>query len=341
MRGVLIGAGFFAGFHAEAWRRTPGAALVGVADLDAARARAFAERHGVAESSDDVEDLLHRLRPDFVDLATRPDVRLPIVALAARLQIPVLCQKPLADTWQQARRLVGLCEEAGTRLIVHENWRFQPWFRECARLVQDGAVGQPLVVSFRMRTGDGRGEQPYAVQPYFRTMKRFLIHETCVHFIDTFRFLMGEIVEVSCRVARFNPRITGEDATWIHLCFSSGARGHIDANRLTGPHPAPVAFGETRIEGESGTLRIDGEGRIWIGGAGGAPESLHSWSAPAEGYKGDSVRAFQEHAIAALRGGAPAETEGNDYLNSVAAVFACYRSAEENRVVSPGEIWDT
>ena len=156
--------------------------------------------------------------------------------------------------------MVHMCRSLGVRLIVHENWRFQPWFREASRLMAVGAIGKPLMVSFRMRTGDGRGSEPYKAQPYFRKMKRFLIHETCVHFLDTFRYLMGEIVEVQCTLQRLNPNIAGEDAAWVHLRFSNETTGSIDANRLTGPDPAPVAFGETVIEGDSGSLRINGGG---------------------------------------------------------------------------------
>ena len=43
-----------------------------------------------------------------------------------------------------------------------------------------------------MRTGDGRGPEPYQPQPYFRDMERLLVYETAVHFLDTFRFLGGE-----------------------------------------------------------------------------------------------------------------------------------------------------
>ncbi|MEO0763052.1 MAG: hypothetical protein AAFZ09_14815, partial [Pseudomonadota bacterium] len=60
---------------------------------------------------------------------------------------------------------------------------------------------------------DGQGPDAYhARQPYFQRMPRFLVHETAVHWIDTFRYLMGEAETVYADLRRLNPAIAGEDA---------------------------------------------------------------------------------------------------------------------------------
>jgi predicted dehydrogenase len=338
LEGVLVGAGFFAGFQAEAWRRIPGVHLAAIADVDVDRARAFAGRWGIPRVYADAAEMLAKERPHFVDIATRPDAHLPLARLAAGHGAHVICQKPLAPTWRDSVALVDACRDAGVRCLVHENWRFQPWYRACRRVLDDGALGRLFYAGFRMRTGDGRGPAPYEVQPYFRDMPRLLVYETAIHFLDTFRYLAGPIEEVFCRTRRVNPAIRGEDLAVIHVGFASGATGLIDANRLAGPHPADVAFGTLRLEGEGGVLEVSADGRVTLAGPDGRDPRPVSVEARGDGYRGDSVHAVQVHLAEALRAGRVAEVEGDAYLDTTAAVFACYRSAATGRAVRVADV---
>ena len=229
--------------------------------------------------------------------------------------------------------MVEACEAAGTRLLIHENWRWQPWYREIRTLLDRGAFGTPYHLSFKMRTGDGRGEDPYPVQPYFREMERFLLYETVVHFLDTFRYLSGEIAAVCCRTARLNPVIRGEDYALVQLAFRRGAHGLVDANRISGPVPPEVTMGTFHLEGDRAAVRLSPDGRLWLTGYG-KEEREHPFPTTDQGYKGDSVRAVQAHFLSCLQSGEPAETEGREYLKTVAAVFACYHSAETGQAVT-------
>jgi predicted dehydrogenase len=60
----------------------------------------------------------------------------------------------------------------------------------------------------------------------------------------------------------------------------------------------------------------------------------HLFEIPSQGYKGDSVRATQEHLLECLRSGQSSESDGRDYLKTVEAVFACYRSAETGQAIA-------
>jgi predicted dehydrogenase len=336
-RGVMAGAGFFARFHAEAWPRVDGAEIVAVSDPDVGKARAFAREFGIAKVYTDTAGMLMAEKPDFLDVVTGPATHRALVEMAAANGVDVICQKPMAPEWDDCVAMVTRCEAAGVRLLIHENWRWQPWYREVRRLAEGGRLGRIFHVGFRMRTGDGRGERPYEVQPYFREMERLLIYETLVHFIDTFRFLAGELESVSCRTARVNPVIRGEDCALIEIDFASGVQGLIDANRISGPAPAPVAFGELRVEGDRGMVRMTPEGRLWLTEYGEA-EREHQYERAEEGYKGDSVWAFQQHATDCLCTGGECESEGRAYLKTVAGVLACYRSAETDVRVRMGEM---
>jgi predicted dehydrogenase len=333
LKGVMIGAGRFARFQAEAWRRVEGARIVAVADAAPGRAEEFSNRFEIARAYRDAAEMMERERPDFIDVVTRPDTHLEIVRLAARCGASVICQKPMAPSWEECVAMVKVCADANVRLLIHENWRWQPWYREVKGLLDRGAVGRPFYAGFVMRNSDGRGAEPYAAQPYFREMERLLIYEMVVHFIDTFRFLLGEFTGVFCRTGRVNPGVKGEDYTLIHLDFENGARGLIDANRISGPARREPISEELIVEGDRGKIRLDRDCRIWLDEYGDA-EKPHDYAFPSEGYRGDSVRAAQRHFISCLRTGERCESEGEDYLKTVAAVFACYDSAESGHVVT-------
>jgi D-apiose dehydrogenase len=334
LKGVMVGAGYFAGFQAEAWRRIPGVEIAAVADAVPEKAAEFAARWGIARTYSDAGVMLERERPDFVDIVTRPRSHVALTRLAAEGGAHVICQKPMAETWEECVEMVEACEAAGVRLMIHENWRWQPWFREVRRLQDAGLCGEPFYAGFVMRSGDGRGPEPYAVQPYFREMERLLIYEMAVHFLDTLRFLVGEIASVYCQLKRLNPVIKGEDCALVQLGFESGASGVIDANRFTGqPVPTPT-YGDFTLEGARARVRVTPEGRLFVTEYG-KDEVARGYALPAEGYKGDSVRATQQHLIDCLRTGRVSESEGAEYLKTVAAVFACYDSAGSGQVVVP------
>ncbi|MGH9769366.1 MAG: Gfo/Idh/MocA family protein [Blastocatellia bacterium] len=333
LRGVMIGAGYFARFQAEAWQRVEGARIIAVADAAPGRAEDFAERWQIERAYQGVAEMLERERPDFVDIVTRPDSHLDLVRLAARRGAHVICQKPMAPSWEECVAMTNECAAANVRLFIHENWRWQPWYREIKRMLDQGAAGKPFHASFVMRNSDGRGAEPYLAQPYFREMEQLLVYEMVVHFLDTFRFLLGEITSVFCRMGRVNPVIKGEDYTLIQLAFENGACGLIDANRVSGPAQREPISEELIIEGERGKIRLARDCRIWLDEYGDA-EKPHGYAIPTEGYRGDSVRAAQRHFISCLRTGERCESEGDGYLKTVAAVFACYESAKTGQAVS-------
>lgn len=171
--------------------------LVGICDTDGAKARAAQKAVKAGTVYTDASAMLSVLGDlDIIDIVTPPHTHLELVKLAVACGVPtIICQKPLADTLDEAREIVRVAEDAGARLVVHENFRWQPWHREIRALLHAGAIGEPYQAAFYMRPGDGQGTPPAYVQrqPYFLHMKRFLIHETGVHLIDVFRFFFGEV----------------------------------------------------------------------------------------------------------------------------------------------------
>ena len=105
LRGTLIGAGYFAQFHGEAWKRIATAEIVAVVDANADRAREFANRFAIPRVYSSIEAMFDAERPQFVDIVTRPESHLELVTAAAKRGAAVLCQKPMAPTWYECVKM--------------------------------------------------------------------------------------------------------------------------------------------------------------------------------------------------------------------------------------------
>lgn len=317
----MIGAGYFAHFQAEAWQRMPGASIAAVADALPGKAQAFARQYGIPRGYESVAEMLDAEQPHFVDIVTRPETHRELTIAAAARGLHVICQKPMSPCMDDNIAMCEVCEAAGVRLMVHENWRWQPWYREAWRLIQSGVIGSLRHLAFDWRSGDGTGPEPFAAQPYFRDMPRLIIYESLVHILDTFRYLAGELVVSRCQTRRVNPAIAGDDWAEIDCQFASGASGFIHGDRQSGPWPAPVAMGCMEIRGDSGTLRIAADGQVFLN------EAWQPFVPPTTGYKGDSVLGTQQHFLECLVSGQPCESDGREYLKTAALVEDCYRLA--------------
>ena len=282
--------------------------------------------------------MLAEMKPDVVDIITPPDTHLATLRAVLDFRPKVIiCQKPFCASLKEARLAVALAKDADVPLVIHENFRFQPWYRKIKSLIDKGALGDVLQLSFRLRPGDGQGARAYLErQPYFQTMPRFLLHETGVHWVDTFRFLMGSPDAVFADLRRLNPAIAGEDAGYFLFRYKNGARALFDGNRhLDHASENPrLTFGGALIEGTGGTLALPGDGALWQPAFGAAQANRVFAPRGWPGFAGDCVHALQSHVAQGLRSGAGFENEAQDYLSIIEAEEAIYRSAETHARVT-------
>ncbi|TWT67250.1 cyclase family protein [Allorhodopirellula solitaria] len=333
--GLLIGAGYFSEFHLDAWQRTNRASIVAVCDRDEARANAAAEKFGIQRVFTDVSDALAQHDIDFVDIATGPTDRLELIEQVVQRRLPIICQKPLANDFSEATQILDLVSATDITFMVHENFRFQPWYREIHSLLESGVIGRRVhTITMRTRMGDGWGDDAYlGRQPYFRTMPRLLVHETGVHFIDTFRYLAGEVTDCSAELRRLNEVIAGEDACLLRLQMDSGVTAVWDANRYNEPDcdDPRYTFGRLSVEADGGAIALAPDGVITIAPLG-KTAYRHDYTPPRTGFAGDCVFACQEHFLEVLDGQVACETSPAQYRRTLQVVEAAY---ESNRLRQP------
>jgi predicted dehydrogenase len=251
----------------------------------------------------------------------------------------IICQKPFGRSLAEAETMADMAEAAGTVLVIHENFRFQPWHRQIRRFLDSGRMGQVYGCRFLLRPGDGRGPDAYLErQPTFQKMQKFLLRETAVHFIDLFRWLFGDISHVYADLRQLNPVIAGEDAGSLILQHAGGVRAEFDGNRLM-DHVADNprrTMGEMVIEGEGGTLTLDGFGKLRFRPFGQMEAQEIPVQDPVDdvSFGGGCVAALIRHVVAEVAAGRTPENTARSYLDVIRACDAAYLSDAEHRRVA-------
>ncbi|WP_424928008.1 Gfo/Idh/MocA family protein [Amaricoccus tamworthensis] len=326
IRVACVGAGYFSQFHYGSWARMDRATPVGACDHDAAKAGAT----GLPAYTDPAR-MIAEQSPDLLDIILPPAAHADTIRTALAHGIKwIICQKPFCIDLDEARAITAEAEAAGATIIVHENFRFQPWYRTIREALDRGDIGQTLQVTFRMRPGDGQGPEAYlARQPYFQKMERFLVHETAVHWVDTFRYLLGDPVSVYADLRRINPHIAGEDAGYILFDHPNGARALYDGNRHLDHNADNLrrTMGEALFEGTEGTITLHGSGAVELRRFGSDTAKTLLPPDDWDGFGGDCVHALQTHVVAGILDGAPLENLARDYLTVERIEAAIYDSA--------------
>lgn len=339
LRVATTGTGYFSQFHYNAWSTMEDVELVAICNRSQASAEEFAKRYNIAAVYGDLNKLLNENEVDILDIITPPVTHPDYVRAALEHNITVICQKPFTPTLEQAKALVADIESTNGKVVIHENFRFQPWYGQIKLMLDEGLLGDLYQISFRLRPGDGQGPEAYLDrQPYFQEMERFLVHETAIHLIDVFRYLFGEVQSVFAQLNKLNPVISGEDAGIILFNFENGARGLFDGNRLA-DHIAQnrrLTMGELVVEGSKATLRLNGNGEIFIRPHGSNDEQPVQYSWENTGFGGDCVRRVNQHVVDHLTNNTPLMNTAKEYMTNLQIEQAVYTSSESGSCIALG-----
>ena len=341
MRGALIGCGFFAQNHLEAWRdmRADGVELVAVCDRDGTAAHAAAAQFGIPRTYRDAAELVADEALDFIDIATRMDSHEALVRLAISHGIRTIVQKPLAPDWAACVRIVEAARRAGVRIAVHENFRFQAPMRRVREVLASGAIGEPSWARIAFRTG----YDVYRTQPYFHDEPRLAILDVGIHMLDLARVFLGEVEHVSCETQRRNARNRGEDTATMLLRHRSGAVSTVECTYEAKAVPDPFPQTLLTVEGARGSVKVHEDFRMVTTADGeGGETSIRSaplpWTREPWHVAQESVLNTQRSIISAWREDREAETSGADNLKTFALVEAAYRAATQRSAAVP-EAW--
>lgn len=332
---VILGTGYWARYQLAAWQELGGVECVGLYNRTRSKAQTLAREFGVSRIYDDPEQLLAETQPDFVDIITSVDAHPSMAHLAVAHHLPVICQKPMASSLQEAEEMVRIAADAGVPFLVHENWRWQTPIRQVHRVLGSGHIGTP----FRARIQMVSGFPVFENQPFLRELEQFILTDMGSHILDVARFLFGEADSLYCLTQRIHPDIRGEDIATVMLKMRSGATvicelGYSGAPLERDRFPETYIF----IEGDQGSLELGPdywqrtttrEGTL----SRRYPPPRYAWADPAYDVVHASIVDCNRDLLRALHGETSAETSASDNLNTVRLVFAAYQSASTGQTV--------
>lgn len=323
----LVGAGWVTQHHLAAWASLRDEArVVAIADPDPAAAGSRVREFGIESVFASAQEMFEGVPLDAVDVAAPREFHAPVVRLAAAKGWPVLCQKPLAPTLAEAVALVG--EVGGRcRLMVHENWRFRPYYRQLKAWLDEGRIGDVVQVQMTLLSSglvpDAQGVLPaLARQPFLATLDRALVMEIVIHHIDTLRFLLGGMRLCQARLGRMSAAMRGEDRAFLAFETEQGAPVSLLAN--LGVHGEPPGLVDRLVViGTRGTIHLGGD---TLRCEGQQPAQL-TYDMPAS-YSQSYAGAIA-HFVRAVRTGEAFETDARDNLHTLRLVEAAYAGGIE------------
>lgn len=322
----MVGAGWVTQHHLPGWKRIADQArVVAIADPNAAAAHSRAREFGIEKVFDSAQRMFDEVELDAVDVAAPREFHAQVVRMAADKGLPVLCQKPLAPTLAQARELVA--DVSGrTRLMVHENWRFRPYYRDLGQWLKAGRIGDVVQAHMSLLSSglipDEQGQLPALVrQPFIGGLERALVMEILIHHIDTLRFLLGDLTLHHARLGHLSPAMKGEDRAFLSFETAQHAPVSILSNLAVHGQP-PGQSDRLTLIGTRGTAVLEGATLRCIG----ADPCEQSYDMPACYLQ--SYASVIAHFVACLRSDAEYETSPEDNLRTLALVEAAYAGAE-------------
>ncbi len=333
----LIGCGNISRYHLYGWKRIEGVELSAVCDTDREKAEQRAREFDVANIYTDLTEMIEQEKLDCVDIATRTDTHLDIVRTAADSGVDILCQKPFSFDFNGAAETVQICKKKGISLMIHQNFRFQPFIRHIKKLIDSGEIGTVFYCRIFHRL-------PYCVpdtsgrnhmmerEPYIAEEDRLLLRHMVIHHFDNSRYLLGDPQSIYAITKRIEKSTAGENMVSILLNYER-AVCYIEESWIS-RGIEEIGF---HIEGDKGTIFVDGE-VFTLTRADGTKSIVplpHLYPGFNETRNIDcySFQAAQQHFIDSIRNNSEPETSGEDNLKSLALIIAGYQSAEQNKVV--------
>ena len=339
-RVVIAGAGLVAQFWLPALQSAPDVEIVALVEPDEARARAVADRYGLAcPLYARLEDALDQAAPDLLVNLTPPAAHRAVVEAALERGCRVFGEKPMATTLADAEAQVRRAQRTGVPFAVMQNRRFQPAIRRLREGIASGAIGDPVLLCADMFMAPRHGNT------YLEAMDHPLLLEMAVHTFDQARFLSGaEPVAVYCReLDPPNSWYAGPAAAACTFELSNGAMFSYRASWVAEGF-ATSYDAAWRVSGTRGTAVWDswGDPLCEVGlprdePLGSGPVARSTWPAAAA-RDATGHAACIDAVLAALRAGQRPETDCADNLRSLAMVFAALRSAQEGRRVRLDEL---
>ncbi|MBX3015255.1 MAG: Gfo/Idh/MocA family oxidoreductase [Caldilineaceae bacterium] len=309
--------------HAIGYKTSPDCVITALADISEENAKAFQEAHGGERIYTDYHEMLAKEELDIVSISTWPHLHAQMVVDAAEAGVKAIhCEKPMATTYGDCKRMVAVAEKNGVQLTFNHQRRFGQPYRRARQLLREGTIGDLVRV-------EGTCPNLYDWGTHWFDMMFFYLEETPVAWV------IGQI-DTRNHSTAFGVQLEGQGLSQFKFqnnvfgLLMTGVSGPGLTNRLIGTH-GTIELGASQEE----PLRIWGKGHsdwqvIDVG------EGLHGKG------QGDLVALGVHDLVAALKNGWEPELAAQRALRATELIFATYESSRRRaRVDLPLDIDDS
>ena len=339
---ALVGCGRIAVKHAQllGGGEIPGARLVAVCDIVPERAEALGAKHDVPHFTDMHEMMeVHGVDVDVVCVLTESGLHAEHTIALSRHGKHVVVEKPMALTLTDADAMITACDEAGVRLFVVKQNRYNLPVVKMREALEAGRFGDLVMGTVRVRWSR---DQAYYDRDAWRgtwALDGGVFTNQASHHIDLLEWCMGPPATVFTRTRTALVDIESEDTGVAVITFKNGALGVVEATTAT--RPADLE-GSLSLLGSRGNVEIGGfavnQMRQWnfTEGLPGDAEGLEKYSENPPNVYGFGHVAYLRHVVDVLSNGAPSLVDGSEGRKSLELIHAIYQSAETGTEITIG-----
>lgn len=260
LRVALLGQGFMGRAHSNAWLQVGRFFDVPyrirrkvICGQDPAALQRMASTWEWEEAATDWRAVVERADIDLIDIALPNHLHAPVAMAAGAAGKMVLCEKPLANTVQDALRMADACRARPNG--VWFNYRRVPAIAYAQQLIAQGRLG--AIYHYRATylqkwPADTSRTAPWKLDP--EQAGSGVIGDLMSHLVDTALFLNGGIREVNAMARTFAENRRVPDAVWALAHFDNGSEGSFEASRFATGCRNRNMF---EIHGEGGMLRFN------------------------------------------------------------------------------------
>ncbi len=340
MLGVaLLGCGRIAVRHSELLgnNEIKGAKLVAVCDIDAARAKRLGEKFGIPHFSS-LEAMMEGCgeQIDIVSILTPSGMHAKNSLEVAKYKKHIVVEKPMALTLSDADSMIKACNDAGVRLFVVKQNRYNLPVVKLREALETGRFGRLVMGSVRVRWCRDDG---YYKQDSWRGtwgLDGGVFTNQASHHVDLLQWMFGEVESVFAKSRTALSNIECEDSGVAIVKFKNGALGVIEATTATRPKDLE---GSLSVLGEFGSVEIGGfaVNKIlhwnFTNTLASDKEVLEKYSTNPPSVYGFGHKEYYLHIVDVLNCGKEALVSGEEGRKSLELISAIYESIESKKEV--------
>lgn len=337
LRVGLIGCGRISRRHADLLGKgeIEGAKLAAVCDARPERAQALGAEFGVPSFAD-MDEMMSQGIVDLAVVLTPSGYHAEHVIQLARHGRPIMVEKPMALTLDDADAMIRACDTHNCKLFVIKQNRFNLPVIKLREALESGRFGKLTLGTVRVRWA--RHQAYYDQDPWRGTwrMDGGVLTNQASHHVDLLEWMMGEVDSVFAMAKTRLADIETEDTAVVTLKFRNGALGIIEATTATRPTNLE---GSISVLGEHGTVVIGGVAvnrmETWIFEDERPEDALvmSEFSENPPNVYGFGHKAYYQHVVQCIEEGGPNLVDGMAGRKSLELISAIYESIETGQEV--------